>query len=985
MRLPRFCLIVLLTSSMFVPFAKGAELVEQITAAPIPWEKQPGYITCAARDPATGELWVGTETAGLWSYDGKDWAQYTTHDGLGDDNVYAVAVDRQGRVWAGHLNHGVSVFNGQVWKSFDVNTGPLGARVFAMKVCPAGVGMGDVWIATECGLARWSPATDRWSYVTRAEGLPSDQVGCLAFDADGRVFAGTQCEGIAIASPADDYASWTTIPGPDRPTTAAMGDGLPSHFINDILINHDQIIYVATPWGMGKSTDRAKSFTYVRGDDWADKLQDRTAGPPAAAAAGAGNANAPLLMREDFLTCFAEDSAGLLWAGYRNRGYEVIDADGSLVYSGGDSADGKGTGHYITALLAIPDQAPLIGTYGDGLGQPDKFFKIAGAAPAPAPAGGRAAAPAFPSVASGPPPKAVDEMMARLKALKPTPLSAAFLGDDWETQGDGVGRYGKQQYSFPWYGSSGWAQGYKCGVKVGPHQENNSGGPYTYYHTVDTDAVRTLHLPNSGRRSQGEWNDGTFDRKAYPHWDTWEGPDLWLDITVPAGTQRISLYFVNYDGHGAYQRRRDFGVEVKAHAPTIAAADAAPALARTRVTNFYHGVYKQFLVAGPGTYFIKVDRNYSNVGKLSAVFFDRIAGAPPAGEPKGIPLLQENDIEPPAFQAKGDLNEHVALRAAFNVWTGLDEAWGRQEAAVLQKPYRLMALRLATSYDANGDWLANWRFVLPRMTPADHTSFVETMVRVRLKLNGQNPDAASSTFERSMHTAWEKLSKQIATGHAPTAASFTSAKKKLVDADEIEPALATYLQVQAGARIEKPEVTAGGSNPALFRDAIRVAADHANNATPALYAVAGRYLLASASFNCSSNAPGREAGLACAIAATEAASELLKDPWLAAHAADAFLLPNLKHASADPASPVSRPAVLAAIVAAHNGDPASTAALLKRLVDSAEGADAANTLRYDIAAALHTLGLNKEAGEYLLEINPHQRTREAETLLKAVQ
>ena len=57
-------------------------------------------------------------------------------EGLGDDCVYALAMDGKDRVWAGHLNHGVSVFNGEKWRNYGIMDGPLGDRVFAMAVSP---------------------------------------------------------------------------------------------------------------------------------------------------------------------------------------------------------------------------------------------------------------------------------------------------------------------------------------------------------------------------------------------------------------------------------------------------------------------------------------------------------------------------------------------------------------------------------------------------------------------------------------------------------------------------------------------------------------------------------------------------------------------------------------------------------------------------------------------------------------------------------
>ena len=74
-----------------------------------------------------GNLWVGTEDKGvLRCTPTGEWTQFTTQDGLGDDNGYALCCDHLGRIWAGQLNHGVAVFNGETWKIYDVLDGPLG-------------------------------------------------------------------------------------------------------------------------------------------------------------------------------------------------------------------------------------------------------------------------------------------------------------------------------------------------------------------------------------------------------------------------------------------------------------------------------------------------------------------------------------------------------------------------------------------------------------------------------------------------------------------------------------------------------------------------------------------------------------------------------------------------------------------------------------------------------------------------------------------
>ena len=133
--------------------AKTERGSEKSGVAPIlvqPFPRCPAkFITSLAAD-ADGTVWVGTENQGLFRLpaDGGPARPFTAKDGLGDDNVYAVAIDARGRVWAGTGTAGVAVFNGEKWRSYSVEDGLPGERVFAIAVSPAD---GDVWVATSGG------------------------------------------------------------------------------------------------------------------------------------------------------------------------------------------------------------------------------------------------------------------------------------------------------------------------------------------------------------------------------------------------------------------------------------------------------------------------------------------------------------------------------------------------------------------------------------------------------------------------------------------------------------------------------------------------------------------------------------------------------------------------------------------------------------------------------------------------------------------
>ena len=131
----------------------------------------------------------------------------------------ALCCDRRGRIWAAQQRHGVSVFNGEAWQTYDVLNGPLGERAFDIACCPL---TGDIWIATCAGLVRYleKPLFDEvesehfigdWEYVTRADGLPSDQVQALAIADDGTLYAGTQCDGLAIGLRTSSGFDWRIV------------------------------------------------------------------------------------------------------------------------------------------------------------------------------------------------------------------------------------------------------------------------------------------------------------------------------------------------------------------------------------------------------------------------------------------------------------------------------------------------------------------------------------------------------------------------------------------------------------------------------------------------------------------------------------------------------------------------------------------------------------------------------------------------------
>lgn len=277
---------------------------------------QGSHVASLAVDRA-GSVWVGMQDWAVWNRTldangNARWRQFTVKDGLGDNDAYAVAGDKRGRVWVGHLNHGVSVWNGASWKNYGVLEGPPGERVFDIAVCPTD---GDVWIATDAGLARYSDKNDNWTYFSRADGLFSDQVSAIAFDKQGNIYCGTQSDGLTIARAATKYTDWKSVRANTMMPSRAKGTGLPSNIVNDVLVARGTsdgagagIIYAATVNGLSWSRDKGATWQFVRGADWQANLAGR--------AGKIRPADLPVdedeLLLQDWTTCLTEDRSSTL-------------------------------------------------------------------------------------------------------------------------------------------------------------------------------------------------------------------------------------------------------------------------------------------------------------------------------------------------------------------------------------------------------------------------------------------------------------------------------------------------------------------------------------------------------------------------------------------------------------------------------------------------------------------------------------------------
>jgi hypothetical protein len=221
------------------------------------------------------------------------------------------------------------------------------------------------------------------------------------------------------------------------------------------------------------------------------------------------------------------------------------------------------------------------------------------------------------------------------------------LADDWRTQGDWLGRYGRywacccaicSPLDYLW--GAGQEPVQYC-PRIGPHCGGGDSLRY-WVHWLYTADRRSLEMPatylhsrvlkgltrGDEPRRQAEWDD---HGETYPR--NHEGPDLCCTLRIPAGLFFLSLYDMNKDGHEGANRFRDYQLSIRPHNPTaplqgIDGFEQERELAHARIHDFWGGVWKRFLVRGPAELTIRLARNGSLNAILAAVMLDPLEETP---------------------------------------------------------------------------------------------------------------------------------------------------------------------------------------------------------------------------------------------------------------------------------------------------------------------------------------------------------------------
>ena len=184
---------------------------------------------CVAHD---GTVWAGTAGNGLFGLRNGSGVQYTTADGLADNDILAVCVDTQGGVWASTSLGTVHRFLGQTTQRFDTGQGLPGTPVTVM-IPSAKDGL---WLGTGAGQVL-REQNEKFQSVEALDHQPHASVLALHEDNQGRLWIGTAGDGLTCLVNGN-VMNWN------------ISNGLPNNIVAGVVEDKSKNLWLATDAGI---------------------------------------------------------------------------------------------------------------------------------------------------------------------------------------------------------------------------------------------------------------------------------------------------------------------------------------------------------------------------------------------------------------------------------------------------------------------------------------------------------------------------------------------------------------------------------------------------------------------------------------------------------------------------------------------------------------------------------------------------------------
>ncbi|HAM38178.1 MAG TPA: hypothetical protein DCP53_02095, partial [Elusimicrobia bacterium] len=151
-------------------------------------------------------IWICTYSSGVFKFDGTNWTNYTTSDGLAENQVLSISIDNEDNKWFGTGSGAISKFDDTNWTTY---TYPNYYNLYFENTMAIDA-QDNKWFGTyNRGVYKYNNTT--WTNYTIENGLVNNNVKSIAFDSYGNKWFGTS-NGISKY----DGTTWTNYTSTDN-------------------------------------------------------------------------------------------------------------------------------------------------------------------------------------------------------------------------------------------------------------------------------------------------------------------------------------------------------------------------------------------------------------------------------------------------------------------------------------------------------------------------------------------------------------------------------------------------------------------------------------------------------------------------------------------------------------------------------------------------------------------------------------------------
>ncbi len=201
-----------------------------------------------------GIIWIGTERKGLYWFDGQTYTHVTKKNGLSSNYIYRLIKAKDGTIWVATDGNGVNIFKDKQFRFFDANTDYGSNSVYGMLKARNNT----LWFGNERGITSYKNGTFK-TYTIPKELFDEDEIWDIEEFSNGNLL---------LLS----YNYVLTVFNGSRFYEFDAGVDLSSYYINDVYIDENDVIYIATSSGLIKQENNKLETYRFGGGYWSNTI-----------------------------------------------------------------------------------------------------------------------------------------------------------------------------------------------------------------------------------------------------------------------------------------------------------------------------------------------------------------------------------------------------------------------------------------------------------------------------------------------------------------------------------------------------------------------------------------------------------------------------------------------------------------------------------------------------------------------------------------